>query len=382
MPRHVAIIAGGLDVSDPVTRSIIDLANELARSGLTISLLVFDGIEAELEPGVTVITCGFKSKRLSLGLLRARRWVAQTLAELNADQTISLHCNFPADIVIPMRGLLQSRIDSSLRNADGFFERIVGRLTFLLPSILISSWFEKKTLTHEGLRSIVGLSPQIVASLREANLSPTATVHEASLPIEPACVDTAETGAMRGQMARALGIESDAYWVVFAFRRSGLHGLETLLRAFKPFAEQRPQSVLLLAGPTRYTHLAWIAELGLRDRVRFVGTTERLDLLMPCIDLAVYPTHYDPVGWGVRDALRLGKPLITTTASDLAEAVASSGGVVISSPAQPDDLLQAIRTHHAQWQAGRADSTASTPIATPQAQPLARFVMERLADSP
>ena len=169
--------------------------------------------------------------------------------------------------------------------------------------------------------------------------------------------------------------------MVFAFNRSGLHGLEPLLRAFKPFAEQQPQSVLLLAGPTRYTHLAWIAELGLRDRVRFVGKTDRLDLLMPSIDLAVYPTYYDPVGWGVREAIRLGRPVITTTSSDLADAVQEAGGTVIPSPAQPQDLLEALGKHHTAWQGGSADPTASAPLKMPQGQPLAQLVKALLVGS-
>jgi glycosyltransferase involved in cell wall biosynthesis len=379
--RHVAIIAGTLEARDPVTRSILDLANELARNGHTVSLLVFDTVEAELEPGVRLITRQSKTRVLSIGLLRGRRWVMKKLAELNADHTISLHCNFPAEIVVPMRGLLQRRIHSSLQNANGFVDRMVGRLAFLLPSNLMSRWFEKKTLANDGLRSIIALSPRVAASLRQTNTPSTAKVYEVCLPIELASGDAGEAGAIRGKMARALGIEPEAYWVAFAFMRSGLHGLEPLLRAFKPFAEREPASVLFLAGPARYTHLAWIAELGLRDRVRFIGETARLDQLMPCIDLAVYPTNYDPVGWGVREPLRLGRPVVTTTLCDLADAVESSGGTVIPSPPQPQDLLQAIRAHHAAWQGGAGDQMPSEAPISPPGPTLAEAIKAQLGGS-
>ena len=98
-----------------------------------------------------------------------------------------------------------------------------------------------------------------------------------------------------------------------------------------------------MAGPTRYTHLAWLAQLGLRDHVRFVGRTARLAELAAAADLVVQPTERDPAGWGIRPALQTATPIITTTACDLSGVVRQRGGTVLNSPVAPAQLLLALR---------------------------------------
>ncbi|MBX2851772.1 MAG: glycosyltransferase family 4 protein [Phycisphaeraceae bacterium] len=378
MPRHVAIICDGLDAADPVTQPSIELAADLVRDGYRVSLLTAGPIDVDVDEGVDVFTFEAGARLRWLGILRFRRWVARTLAGLGADRTVSLNSTMTADLLVPMRGLLQARIEHRLLQAESAYQRLIKRLTCLLPGVWLPRSFEKQALSHESLKAVVALSPRVAASLRSANVRPGAAIQSAHLPIMPTRVDTAGVRTSRDKLARALGLDPEAYWVTFPFTWSGAHGLEPLIRALKPFVDQGSDAVLLLAGPTRYTHFAWIAELGLRERVRFVGKTARLDVLLPCSDLAVYPADYDPVGWGVLAALGSGRPIITTAASGLADAVEARGGTVLPSPAQPQALLQAMRAHHAAWQGGAADPAAPEAL---KGLTLAEAVKALLAES-
>lgn len=379
MPRHVAIICHQLDTADPVAQPSLELAADLIHEGYRVSLLTPGPVDVDVDERIEVLTFDAGARLRWLWILRFRRWVAKTLAGLGADRTISLTSVVPADILVPMHGLIQAEMNDSLQRAEGTYARLVKRLSWLLPSNWLSRLVEQRALSNEKLRAVVALSPQVEASLSRAKVNPGAAIELAHLPITPMHVDEAESCKNRQKLARALGLDPDAYWVTFPFTRSGLEGLEPLLRAFKPCVEQGVDAVLLLAGPTRYTHLAWIAELGLRDRVRFVGWTARPDVLLPCGDLIVYPVDYDPVGWGVRAALASGKPIITTTASDLAEMVQTRGGTALSSPTQPQALLQAIRGHHAAWQGGASAQPGT--LVSPQDPTLVQAVMALLADS-
>lgn len=152
-----------------------------------------------------------------------------------------------------------------------------------------------------------------------------------------------------------------------------------MLRAFKPLIEQGIDAAMLLAGPTRYTHLAWIGQLGLRDRVRLVGKTARIEELMAASDLIACPTKYDPVGWSVLPALTADKPVITTTACGLADAVEQRGGTVLNGPPEPIPLLEAIREQHGRWQGGDDGQTATqSPKSAPDSS-LAQAVESLLA---
>lgn len=150
-----------------------------------------------------------------------------------------------------------------------------------------------------------------------------------------------------------------------------------MVRAFKPLIEQGVDAVLLLVGPSQYTHLAWIGQLGLRKHVRFVGKTARLDELIAASDLIASPTNDDPVGWAIRPALTSGKPIVTTTACDLAEDIRQQGGTVLPAPADPQALVQAIREHHRCWQDGE---TVPQSPRTPTDPPLIDVIEGLLND--
>lgn len=378
MSQHIAIIADRLDARDPVTQTILDLAGALAQSGHRVSLLASGFFDLEIDPAVELHAHESVTRLRWLGIVRYRRWVARKLVEVNTDRTISTRSTLAADIVIPMRGLLRARIESDLQHSAGSVPRLIKRLAGLQLVELLPRRYEKQALTSDTLQAVIALSPKIESSLRNAGLQSSVTIQEAHIPLAPLQVDTARASATRDKLARAWGLEPGSYWVAYPFAQDGRQGLEPLLRAFKPFVEQGTDAVLLLAGPSRYTHLAWIAELGLRDRVRFVGSTARLDQLLPCSDLVVYLNHHDPVGWSVMAPLASGKPIITTTASDLAGAVERRGGTVLPNAFEPRALLGAIRAHHEAWQAGRAGGQTSPDRPANPDSPILVEVVEAL----
>ena len=134
-----------------------------------------------------------------------------------------------------------------------------------------------------------------------------------------------------------LGISEEA--TLFLFVGSGFErkGLAAALRALPPFA------YLAVVGQDRraraYMRLA--AQLGIADRVRFLGPQADVKPYYGAADALVLPTLYDPFPNVALEALACGLPLVTSTKSGAAELLAHTGLVV---DALDIDALRAAMT--------------------------------------
>lgn len=355
-PQHLAVICGKLDPQDPSGVVGVSLANDLVERGHRVTLLSSAAIEHSLDKRVELLTPESGSHWPWIGLLLYRRWVAKTLLDIQPVHTLSLVSTVPAQIIVPVLGLSQ-------------------------PSIALSRRHEKQALSSATLKSAIALSQLIEADLQASTLQQGATIVRAHLPIPEQKIDASSASTLRNKFARAWGLSPDAYWITLPFRTAGLSGLEPMLRAFKPLIDQGVDAVLLLAGPTRYTHLAWIGQLGLRDRVRFVGKTARIEELVSASDLVACPTSDDPVGWAVLPALASGKPIVTTNACGLADAVQQRGGSVLACPPEPVSLLEAMIEQHRRWQTGEPGQAVAQAPQSPPGPTLLQAVESLLANS-
>ena len=123
----------------------------------------------------------------------------------------------------------------------------------------------------------------------------------------------------RNEIRQKLGIDSDITCYLFPsmdFKRKGLDVLLTALSHITfPF-------VLLVAGSgpiKKYKHKA--KELGISDKVLFLGRYKDINKLYGACDLMVLPTTYDPFGNVHLEALACGVPVITTTQAGGSEIV-------------------------------------------------------------
>jgi len=134
-----------------------------------------------------------------------------------------------------------------------------------------------------------------------------------------------------------LGIPDNA--TLFLFVGSGFErkGLAAALRALPPAA------YLAVVGQDRharnYARLAM--QLGIADRVRFLGPQQEVKPFYGAADALVLPTLYDPFPNVALEALACGLPLITSTKCGAAELLAQTGLVV---DALDTDALKAAMT--------------------------------------
>lgn len=121
--------------------------------------------------------------------------------------------------------------------------------------------------------------------------------------------------------------------------RTPLKNLDTVLKALVGV----PDVHLAVAGTidhSRYPKLA--RQMGLTNRVHFLGRVTNMGDLMRCVDALVFPSRYDALGMVILEAMATGIPVITSSAAGGATLLAE-GGIVIDDPNDDEALARWMR---------------------------------------
>jgi len=115
--------------------------------------------------------------------------------------------------------------------------------------------------------------------------------------------------------------------------RTKRKNLESVIQALKLV----PQSHLAVAGSLKGSpYLDFPKQLGVADRVHFLGLIKDMPNLMRSVDAFVFPSRYEACSLVLLEALASGLPVITAATAGGAEFI-GDGGIVISNP---DDIQQ------------------------------------------
>jgi L-malate glycosyltransferase len=129
-------------------------------------------------------------------------------------------------------------------------------------------------------------------------------------------------------------------------RHVEVKGLDVLLQAFAVIAEERANATLEMVGdgPLTQSLTEFAAELGVADRVNFVGAarpTEIADRLRSC-DAFVLSSHSENMPLAVLEALCCGLPVAATDVGGVPEAVGADG--VLAPSGDVAALADAVRS--------------------------------------
>jgi glycosyltransferase involved in cell wall biosynthesis len=119
--------------------------------------------------------------------------------------------------------------------------------------------------------------------------------------------------------------------------RTPRKNLDTVLQALV----QVPELHLAVVGATKgspYPQLA--TQLGLNNRVCFLGYRHDLATIMQAADFLVFPSRYESFGLVVLEAMASGLPVITAMTTGAAELVTPACGIVLT---DSDDVLALVR---------------------------------------
>jgi glycosyltransferase involved in cell wall biosynthesis len=135
-------------------------------------------------------------------------------------------------------------------------------------------------------------------------------------------------------------------YILFLGGITPLKNIGNLLRAFGRLAQSHDLD-LVLAGFKRWSferELAPIAELGLEDRVKYVGYVPDEDLaaLYSAAECLALPSWYEGFGIPIVEAMACGCPVVTSSGRHAAPEVAA-GAAVLVDPADPAAIADGLR---------------------------------------
>lgn len=156
-----------------------------------------------------------------------------------------------------------------------------------------------------------------------------------------------EPSPERRRLTRAkLGLSDDDEVLINVGRQEYQKGQKFLLEAVRMLSGERPRLVLLIAGRRGHSSTAlehYLAEAGLKERVRLLGYRDDVPDLLAAADLFVFPSLYEGLGGAVIEAMALGVPVIASNLDAIREVVEEGRSGVLVPPGLPRELADAIR---------------------------------------
>jgi glycosyltransferase involved in cell wall biosynthesis len=126
-------------------------------------------------------------------------------------------------------------------------------------------------------------------------------------------------------------------WIGTLAELHPIKGLDTAIRAFARIAPQFPQTVLVLIGEgqERNSLVTLASELKLSERIRFCGHTKDAGSYLSALDIFLFPSRSEALGFAVLEAGNASLPVIASRVGGIPEIIEDGvSGILVT----PDDV--------------------------------------------
>jgi L-malate glycosyltransferase len=95
-----------------------------------------------------------------------------------------------------------------------------------------------------------------------------------------------------------------------------------VVRVFHKIARQMPARLIMVGdGPERISAVGVARQLGISDKIRYLGTYERIEAILPFADLVLQPSEHESFGLVPLEAMACEVPVIATASGGICEVV-------------------------------------------------------------
>ena len=329
----ICIVTRSVIRGDGQGRANYEIVHEALRRNHQVTLLAND-IAPEFQQNPQVRWVSFPDKRLATQLLRCvsfdRRsaaWLRQHRHEFDVVQVYGATTSAPSDVNTAQfvhSAWLRSPVHISRMRHDFY-----GAYQWLYTSL--NARWEKAAFQRATV--VIAVSQQVGRELEAIGIP------QERIRVILNGVDLEEFSPGKADRQQ-FGFPEAASVALFAGDiRTNRKNLDTVLNALV----QVPDIHLAVVGGTSGSSYPKLAEeLGVKERVHFLGYRRDLPEIMRAVDFFVFPSRYEPFGMVVTEAMASGLPVITTETTGAAEVVTPACGIVLSDSEDTEGLSQAL----------------------------------------
>ncbi|GAB4461743.1 MAG: glycosyltransferase family 4 protein [Elainellaceae cyanobacterium] len=329
---NICIVTHRLLKGDGQGRVNYEVAMEALRQGHSLTLVASD-VAAELLQHPQVMWIALPVKGIPTELLRniafsirSARWLRQYAAKCDLVLANGAITSFSADVNVVHfvhSDWLRSPANRPV-GLRGLYQR--------LYTALNAHW-EKQAFRRSTL--LIAVSQQVKQSLMSIG------VPEEKIRVILNGVDTVEFSP--GTVSRDLwNLPAEVPLGLFAGDiKTPRKNLDTVLHALTQVSTLH----LAVAGDTQGSPYPKLAEeLGVGDRVHFLGYRRDVKDLMKAVDFFIFPSRYEACSLVLLEAMASGLPVITAATAGGAEIITPDCGVVLPDPDNASALAQVLQS--------------------------------------
>lgn len=316
---RVALSYPGCHRRGGVERVMLECANHVAQQGHEAHAYAAAwGQPGELRPEVIRHTVNARTKPHALFPLAFRRGYQSALNQQKPppDVLAGFGVESPDDAVTWVTSVHKSWLEISGRQRD-WKGRVRQRCNPFHPVILS---LERHLFGGRRYRRLIALTDQVKEDLLHHYGVPESDVTVIPNGFAPTEFNVARRLALRAEMRHLLGYSDEQKVVVFVANELERKGFGPLLRGLSTL-RSRDTCLLVVGRVSPAPYQAEIDGLGLRERVRFVGSTDDAGRYYAAADVFALPTVYEAWGLVIVEALACGLPVLTSRLAGAAVAV-------------------------------------------------------------
>ena len=148
----------------------------------------------------------------------------------------------------------------------------------------------------------------------------------------------------RGRIREMLNARQDDIVLGFVGRLHYAKGVDLLIEAMALLLKKSPRYLLVLLGegPLHRSLQTLTHQMGIAERVRFLGFRENVAEIMNAFDIAVMPSRQEPFGIVALEAMRTKIPLVCSGVDGLAELVENEVTALVPDDNTPRQICHTI----------------------------------------
>jgi len=348
LPETVLFVVDGLGLSGK-TRTLAYLATHLDRDR-------FNPVVCTFSAEQTVLTAQLQQHNVPMHVLPVKdgfdlRTAARVGRLVRSTGASIVHCYNPRPMLYGGLAAACLRIRGTIGFLSAFACQVPDRSYGFLPEPLRTVSprnVYRNRIAARTMRCLVTVSAGLGKRFCEYNSLPVDKLRIVPYGADLSAVDSVVPEQI-ADLRREIGVRPDDVLVGSVGRLVEQKDYPTQLKAFAIAAAAAPALRMVLAGdgPLERELRAAVHELGIADRVRFLGHCDRVPVLLRSLDVFVLSSKFEPFGVALLEAKAAGLPIVSTSVNEIPEILTDGVSGLLCPPQEAESMAaQFVRLAH------------------------------------